>query len=37
MEGGVIVESGSSREFFENPKEERTRAFLRNISGGAAL
>ena len=37
MEGGVIVESGSSREFFENPKEERTRAFLRNIGGGAAL
>ncbi len=31
MEDGVIVEEGPSREFFENPKEERTRAFLRNI------
>ena len=28
MEGGVIVESGPSKEFFENPKEERTKAFL---------
>lgn len=37
MEEGSIVESGSSREFFENPKEERTRAFLRTISGEAAL
>ena len=30
MEHGVIVESGSSREIFEAPKEERTRLFLRN-------
>lgn len=29
MENGSIVESGSSREIFEAPKEERTRAFLR--------
>ncbi|MCI8605876.1 MAG: amino acid ABC transporter ATP-binding protein [Hungatella sp.] len=29
MEHGKIVESGSSKEFFENPKEERTREFLR--------
>ena len=29
MEGGNIVEQGSSKEFFENPKEERTREFLR--------
>ena len=35
MEDGVIVESGPSKEFFANPREERTRAFLRNISGGA--
>jgi len=37
MEEGSIVESAPSREFFENPKEERTRAFLRTISGDAAL
>ena len=29
MEGGNIVEEGSSKEFFENPKKERTREFLR--------
>lgn len=28
MEDGVIVESGSSRDFFENPRQERTKAFL---------
>ncbi|MDD5898546.1 MAG: amino acid ABC transporter ATP-binding protein [Clostridia bacterium] len=33
MEDGVVVESGPSREFFSNPKEERTRAFLRSIMG----
>lgn len=32
MENGAIVESGPSMEFFENPKEERTRAFLNLIS-----
>ena len=29
MEGGVIVEEGDSKEFFENPKCERTKEFLR--------
>ncbi|MCR4778373.1 MAG: amino acid ABC transporter ATP-binding protein [Lachnospiraceae bacterium] len=29
MENGVVVEEGPSKEFFENPKEERTREFLR--------
>lgn len=29
MEHGRIVEEGSSKEFFQNPKEERTREFLR--------
>ncbi len=29
MDGGVIVEQGDPREVFENPKEERTRQFLR--------
>lgn len=31
MENGVIVEEGSSKEFFEQPKAERTKAFLRMI------
>lgn len=29
MENGVIVEQGPSKEFFADPKEERTREFLR--------
>ena len=33
MDGGTVVESGPSREFFANPREERTRAFIRNITG----
>lgn len=33
MEQGQIVEEGASKEFFQNPKEERTRAFLRTVSG----
>lgn len=32
MEQGQIVESGTAREFFENPKQERTREFLRSIT-----
>ena len=28
MENGIIVEKGSSKEFFNAPKEERTKAFL---------
>ena len=28
-EGGKIIEQGTSKEFFENPKQERTREFLR--------
>ena len=32
MEDGKIAEEGPSREFFENPRGERTRAFLRTIS-----
>ena len=32
MENGAIVESGPSEEFFANPKEERTCAFLKTIS-----
>ena len=29
MDGGIVVEDSSSAEFFNNPKEERTRQFLR--------
>lgn len=32
MENGSVVESGPSMEFFTNPKEERTRAFLNTIT-----
>ena len=31
MEDGVIVESGPSREFFENPKTSRSKEFIRSI------
>ena len=37
MEHGVVVESGTSREFFEHPQEMRTRAFLHTVSGGDAM
>lgn len=29
MDGGIVVEEGTPEEFFENPKKERTREFLR--------
>ncbi len=32
IDGGVIAEEGPSREFFRNPRQERTRTFLRAIS-----
>ncbi len=32
IDGGVVAEEGPSREFFQNPRQERTRAFLRAIS-----
>jgi L-cystine transport system ATP-binding protein len=31
MDGGVVVEEGSPKEFFESPKEERTQRFLRRV------
>ena len=31
MAGGIIVEENEPKEFFNNPKEERTRAFLNNM------
>ncbi len=33
MEDGRVVEAGGSKDFFANPREERTRAFLRTIGG----
>ena len=35
MENGAVVEAAESKAFFENPKEERTRAFLRTIDRSA--
>ena len=32
MEGGRIVEQGPSRQFFEDPREARTKAFLQTIA-----
>ena len=32
VEGGVIVEQGRAAEFFDNPKEQRARAFIEAIS-----
>ena len=32
MENGVIVEQNDSKSFFEDPKEERTKTFIQNIS-----
>ena len=32
MDGGRILETNTAKEFFDNPKEERTREFLSNIS-----
>ena len=32
MEEGRILEEGKAQDFFENPKEERTRDFLRLVS-----
>ena len=34
MEGGRVIESGPSKEFFSNPKEERSREFIRSIQEG---
>jgi len=34
LEDGHIVESGPSKEFFANPREERTKTFLRSIEYG---
>ena len=36
MEGGQVLESGAAEAFFQSPKEARTRAFLRTISGREA-
>lgn len=35
MENGVIVEEGTAQEFFEHPQQERTKMFIRTVSGEA--
>lgn len=37
MENGVIVESGDARGFFEHPKQQRTRSFIRTVGGAGPL
>ena len=37
MEHGVVVESGDSDSFFHSPREERTRSFLKTLSGRIGL
>ena len=34
MEDGLVVESGGSRDFFERPRQERTKEFLQTVSQG---
>ena len=34
MDGGVIVEEGTPEDVIDNPKSERTRAFLQKIEKG---
>jgi polar amino acid transport system ATP-binding protein len=36
MDGGLVVEEGPARELIDNPRSERTRAFLRRFSQHAA-
>jgi ABC-type polar amino acid transport system ATPase subunit len=33
MDEGVVVESGAAKEIFAQPREERTRNFLRSLRG----
>lgn len=33
MDGGIILEQGSPKDIFENPKEERTKEFLKRFTG----
>ena len=37
MEDGLVVEAGPSRDFFQNPAEERSRAFLRTVTAAGAV
>ena len=36
MENGSVIESGEAKAFFDAPKEERTRIFIRTIGGRSA-
>lgn len=33
MEGGNVIESGPAKEFFENPREQRSREFINTVLG----
>lgn len=37
MEGGVVVEEGTPQQIFDNPRQARTRQFLRQISGDTSI
>ena len=37
LEDGAVVEAAPSKELFEHPRQERTRAFLRTVSQGHAV
>lgn len=37
MENGVVVETAAAREFFDHPRQERTKAFLRTLDTPAAM
>lgn len=37
LDGGTIVEAGASHDFFANPRQERTKAFLRTLNKDAIL
>ena len=34
LDGGVVAEEGASRDVIDNPRNERTRAFLSRFGGG---
>ena len=34
MDGGIILEHGSPEDIFENPKEDRTKEFLKRFNRG---
>ncbi|MDR1899527.1 MAG: amino acid ABC transporter ATP-binding protein [Treponema sp.] len=37
MDGGIFIEEGTAADLIDNPRQERTRAFLRKLSGNGTL